>query len=74
MFRGRSFQTTIGGIVCLIGGAYLLFTMVFMNANVDEIHIALLAFCFGSGWIGVKAKDSNVHTDMLTGENITVKK
>jgi len=76
MFKGQSFQTTIGGLICLAGGAYLLYMMIVKNVEVDEIHIALLAFCFGGGWIGLKAKDSNVHTEtgIFRDKNVTIDK
>lgn len=74
MLRGKSWITTIGGIICLAGGAFLLYKMIIGEEPIDTMHMVLLTFCFGGGTIGVGAKDRNVHSDPFTGKNVTVKK
>lgn len=70
---GVSWQPKIGAIICLIGGAMLLYKMIDNRTPIDTEHLALLAFCFGGSIIGFRSKQENVHTEMTidnVGKNV----
>lgn len=76
MLQGKSWKTTAGGIILLLGGAFLLYRMITGLDVIDSMHIVLLSICLGGGGALTQAKDNNIHTVMTIdnkGENITVK-
>lgn len=75
MLNGVSWQPKIGAIICLIGGALLLWKMIGDKVAIDIEHFALLSFCFGGSIIGLRSKQENVHTEVTIdgkGENKTI--
>jgi len=73
MFNGFSWKTTTGGIISILSGIGMIVAGLF--GKIDTTVALTSGFTsITTGVALLNAKDNNVHTDILTGQNITVKK